>query len=110
MKYGYEANNQEIRTELEEFLLDHADVYDEITAMKRQHSEPARSVINDRDIYPESPDQTIMCLAASMSNLPLDEIGSILIATRDSDFTLVARAIEEKFGFGVIANSRNLND
>ena len=58
----------------------------------------------------ESPDQTIMCLAASMSNLPLDEIGSILIATRDSDFTLVARAIEEKFGFGVIANSRNLND
>ncbi len=105
-----EANNQEIRSELEEFLLDHTDVYDEITAMKRQHGEPARTVIKDRDIYPESPDLTIMCLAASMSNLPLDEIGSILIATRDSDFTLVARAIEEKFGFGVIANSRNLND
>ena len=30
-----------------------------------------------------------------MANRPLGEIGSILIATRDSDFALVARAIEE---------------
>ena len=105
-----EANDEEIRQELEEFLIDHTEVYDEITAMKRQHGEPIRSVINDRDIYPEKPDQTIMCLAASMANQPLGEIGSILIATRDSDFTLVARAVEEKFGFGVIANSRNINN
>ena len=105
-----EANDEEIRQELKEFLIDHTEVYDEITAMKRQHGEPIRSVINDRDIYPERPDQTIMCLAASLANQPLGEIGSILIATRDSDFTLVARAVEEKFGFGVIANSRNINN
>ena len=50
-----------------------------------------------------------MCLSTAMANRPLGEIGSILIATRDSDFALVARAIEERFGFGVIASSRDLN-
>ena len=105
-----EANDEEIREDLKQFLLDHSEVYDEITAMKRQHGEPARSVILNRDIYPEPPDQTIMCIAAAMANQPLDEIGSILVATRDSDFTLVARAVEEKFGFGVIANSRDINN
>jgi len=37
-----------------------------------------------------------------------DDIGCLLVATRDGDFTLVARAIEEKLGFGVIKNSRTL--
>ena len=105
-----EANDEEIREELKQFLLDHSEVYDEITAMKRQHGEPARSVIANRDIYPETPDQSIMCIAAAMADQPLDEIGSILVATRDSDFTLVARAVEERFGFGVIANSRDINN
>ena len=57
----------------------------------------------------EKADQTLMSLCTAMANRPLGELGSILIATRDSDFALVARAIEERFGFGVIANSRNLN-
>ena len=68
-----------------------------------------RTLIEKKDIYPEVADQTIMCLATAMASKPLGEIGSILVATRDSDFALVARAIEERFGFGVIANSRNLN-
>ena len=104
-----EANDETIRAELKTFLLEHSEVYDEITAMKRLHSEPIRTVIDKKDIYPEVADQNLMCLAAAMANRPLGELGCILIATRDSDFTLVARGIEEKFGFGVIANSRNLN-
>jgi hypothetical protein len=104
-----EADDEEIRDEMNQFYLEHAEVYDEITAMKRIHGEPLRTVIDGKDIYPEIADKSLMCLATAMANRPLDEIGSILIATRDSDFALVARAIEERFGFGVIANSRTLN-
>ena len=104
-----ESDDKEIRADLKRFLLEHSDIYDEITAMKRIHGEPLRTVINGKDIYPEVADQSLMCLCAAMANRPLGELGSILIATRDSDFALVARAMEERFGFGVIANSRNLN-
>jgi len=104
-----EADDEEIRADLKKFLLEHSEVYDEITAMKRMHKEPLRTIIDKKDIYPEVADQTLMCLCTAMANRPLGELGSILIATRDSDFALVARAIEERFGFGVIANSRNLN-
>lgn len=104
-----ESNNETIREDMEKFYLEHTEVYDEITAMKRVHGEPIRTVINDKDIYPEAADKSLMCLATAMADRPLGELGSILIATRDSDFTLVARAIEERFGFGVIANSRDLN-
>ena len=104
-----EANDEDIRTDLKKFLLEHSDIYDEITAMKRMHGEPLRTVIEDRDIFPEIADQTLMCLCTAMANRPLGELGGILIATRDSDFALVARAMEERFGFGVIANSRDLN-
>ena len=104
-----EADNEEIRAGLEKFLLEHTEVYDEITAMKRIHGEPMRTVIGGKDVYPERADQSLMCLCTAMANRPLGELGSILIATRDSDFALVARAVEERFGFGVIANSRDLN-
>lgn len=106
-----EASDEEIRSNLEKFLVDHSDIYDEITAMKKMNSGalPLRTIIESKEIYPETADRELMCLATAMSNLPLGELGSILIATRDSDFALVARSIEERFGFGVIANSRNLN-
>ena len=104
-----EADDEDIRAELKKFLQEHTEVYDEITAMKRVHGEPLRTVIDGKDIYPEIADQTLMSLCTAMANRPLGELGSILMATRDSDFALVARAIEERFGFGVIANSRNLN-
>ena len=94
---------------LESFFVQHTEVYDEITSMKRMNGEPMRTLIGKKDVYPEVTDQTLMCLASAMANKPLGEIGSVLIATRDSDFTLVARGIEERFGFGVVANSRNLN-
>ena len=104
-----EADDEEIRSAFKQFFVDHTEVYDEITTMKRMSGEPMRTVIGKLDIYPETADQNLMCLATAMANRPLGEIGSILIATRDSDFTLVARGIEERFGFGVVANSRDLN-
>ena len=104
-----EVDGEDIRAELKQFLIDHQEVYDEITAMKRIHGEPLRNMIENKDIYPETADQTIMCLAAILAKRPLGELGSILVATRDSDFALVSRALEERFGFGTVANSRNLN-
>ena len=104
-----EIHDEELRRKLDEFLLRHYEVYDEITAMKRQHSEPLRTEIEGKDVYPESADKSIMCLASILADKPLPGIGSILVATRDSDFALVARAVEERFGFGVVANSRTFN-
>ena len=51
----------------------------------------------------------IMRDAASLASLPLQEIGSILVATRDSDFRLVSRALEEEYGFGVVSDAQQLN-
>ena len=38
------------------------------------------------------------------------EIRSIIKKTRDSDFRLVSRALEEEFGFGVVGDAQQLND
>ena len=104
-----DSDTEEVKETLQEFMIEHSEVYDEITAMKRLHKEKIRNIIDGRDIYPETADQKLMCLASVMAERPLKDLGSILIATRDSDFTLVARSMEERFGFGVIANSRDLN-
>jgi hypothetical protein len=104
-----EVDDEEVRAQLKKFLLDHEVVYDELTAMKRRNYEPIRTVIDGKDFYPEVADQTLMCLASILANRPLGEIGNILVATRDGDFTLVARAVEERLGFGVVKNSRDLN-
>jgi hypothetical protein len=104
-----EANSSEIKESIETFLLDYSEIYEEITAMKRTRGEPARTVLNGRDIYPESPDRTLMRIAAQLATQSLQDLGTVLIATRDGDFTLVARAFEEQFGFGIAKNSRSLN-
>ncbi|MEC9199992.1 MAG: hypothetical protein VYA79_00560 [Candidatus Thermoplasmatota archaeon] len=36
-------------------------------------------------------------------------VGSVVVATRDSDFKLVSRALEEEFGFGVVGDVQQLN-
>jgi hypothetical protein len=43
-----------------------------------------------------------------LASQPLPDIGAVLVATMDGDFTLVDRAIEEKFGFSVAKNNRTL--
>ena len=104
-----DANSSEIKQSIETFLLDYSEIYEEITAMKRTRGEPVRTVLNGRDIYPEAPDRTLMCIAAQLATQSLQDLGTVLVATRDGDFTLVARAFEEQFGFGIAKNSRSLN-
>ena len=104
-----EAASPENTLAIEEFLLQSTEIYEEITAMKRTRGEPIRTVINGKDIYPEAPDRIIMGIAIQLATQPLQELGTVLVATRDGDFTLVARAFEEQFGFGIAKNSRSLN-
>ena len=104
-----EAEEEENKSGVIEFFKDYTEIYEEITAMKRTRGEPARTVIDGLDVYPEAPDRTIMHLAIHLAKKSLGNLGTILVATRDSDFTLVSRALEERFGFGVAKNSRALN-
>ena len=104
-----EANDEVYKTQVVNFLTDYTEIYEEITAMKRTRGEPARTVVDGLDVYPEAPDRTLMHIAIHLAKQSLGNLGTILIATRDSDFTLVSRAFEERFGFGVAKNSRALN-
>ena len=97
--------------ELDEFLLKHRDVFYLIDEQKRKVGEtPARTSINGDEIYPEKGDRDIMSDAASIASTCHADIGSVLVATRDSDFRLVSRALEEEFGFGVVGDAQQLND
>ena len=104
-----ESEDAENKSRVVEFFKDYTEIYEEITAMKRTRGEPARTVVDGLDVYPESPDCTIMHLALHLAKQSLGNLGTVLVATRDSDFTLVSRALEERFGFGVAKNSRALN-
>jgi uncharacterized LabA/DUF88 family protein len=104
-----ESDNPENTEEVSKFLLDYCDIYEELTAMKRTRGEPIRTVLEGKDVYPEAPDIDIIKIAMHLANQALPGIGTVLIATRDGDFTLVARAFEERFGFGIAKNSRTLN-
>ena len=104
-----EAISDEIVSSMGKFLTEHSEIYDELTKM-RQHYEGKniRTEIDGKKIYPQKPDRLIMQYAAALSNRPIDNVGSIVVATHDGDFTVVARAFEERFGFGIAKNSRTL--
>ena len=53
--------------------------------------------------------QNEMAIVKLHASKPLEGLGCILVATRDGDFTLTARAFEERFGYGIIKNSQMLN-
>lgn len=93
---------------LTEFLLHHDEVFDELTALKALRSVTVRTELNGQAIYPESTDLDIYRLAMHLSSQALPDIGSVLVATMDGDFTLLDRAIEERFGFSVAKNHRTL--
>jgi PAS domain-containing protein len=93
---------------LDDFLRHHAEVFDELTALKALRSVTVRSELDGEAIYPESTDLDIYRLAMHLSSMPLPDIGAVLVATMDGDFTLLDRAIEERFGFGVTKNNRTL--
>ncbi len=104
-----EAVSEEVKSSMDTFLTQHNEIYDELTKM-RQHYEGKniRTEIDGRKIYPQHPDRKIMQYASVLSNRPIDNVGSIVVATHDGDFTVVARAFEERFGFGIAKNSRTL--
>ena len=105
-----ESDNSEAREFVDDFLIQHKDIYEQLTEMKRIRDTPLRTKLDGDDIYPELGDKSLMKICSNLAQRPLKEVGSILIATRDGDFTMVARACEENFGFGVIKDSRTLND
>tara|TARA_B100000900_G_scaffold100448_1_gene83138 strand:- start:1815 stop:5180 length:3366 start_codon:yes stop_codon:yes gene_type:complete len=104
-------SNKLSKIELEEFLLKHENIFQLVDEQKRERSEeiPIRTELNGKEIYPEGGDMEIMRDAASLASLALQEVGSILVATRDSDFRLVSRALEEEYGFGVVSDAQQLN-
>jgi len=104
----YTKNREDVA--LEDFLIKHEKIFEAVDEQKRRMGDnPPRTEINGKSIYPEKGDRDIMCDAALLASLPLQEIGSILVATRDSDFRLVSRALEEKYGFGVVSDAQQLN-
>ena len=103
-----EVEGEGIDENLKVFLSEHLEIYEELTAMKRSRGDPKRTEIGGNDVYPEINDIKIMHLASILTKRPIDDIGCLLIATKDGDFTLIARAIEEKLGFGIVKNSRTL--
>ena len=94
--------------ELNAFLLRHSDVFEELSELKGYRGITYRTTLEGREIYPESTDLDIYRLAMHLASLPLPSIGGVLVATMDGDFTLVDRAIEERFGFSVAKNHRSL--
>ena len=109
-RYDAEAMEDDRVNRLDAFLSNHSDVYDEVTEMKRSRGQPKRTSLNgSAEIYPEKEDREIMCLAMRLAEIPLEDFGAVLVATRDSDFTLVAPSLLEHLGFGVIRNAQTLN-
>jgi negative regulator of replication initiation len=105
-----DSDNTDNKHQIKEFLQDYHDIYDELSAMKKAYGgKQKRTKIDGKAIYPEAPDRVIMAIAMHLANQCLEGLGTVLIATRDGDFTLTARAFEERFGFGVVKNSRMLN-
>jgi len=103
-----ESNDSELVESLNAFLSEHSEVFDELTAHKNLVGITYRSEIDGLQIFPESSDQEIMRVCMNLASRPLHEIGVVLVATRDGDFTLIARALEERFGFGVVNHGRKL--
>ena len=105
-----EAVQQEYVDEITEFLGEYVEIYEELTEMKvAREPKQNRTKIGTNKIFPEDADRQIMAIVKLLASQSLEGLGSILVATRDGDFTLTARAFEERFGYGIIKNSQMLN-
>ncbi|MCH1540258.1 MAG: hypothetical protein L7S56_02320 [Candidatus Poseidonia sp.] len=93
---------------LTDFQLKHSDVFADLTELKQARGPTYRTTQNGRHIYPEQTDLDVYLLATHLASQALPEIGAVLVATMDGDFTLLDRAIEETFGFSVTKNHRTL--
>jgi PAS domain-containing protein len=109
-EFETDSSDEELIKAMVDFFIEHEEIYDEITKMKEFYGDAAhRTTLDGRKIYPEQPDRMIMQYAAVLSSRPIDNVGAIIVATHDGDFTVVARAFEERFGFGIAKNSRTLS-
>ncbi len=95
-----------------DFMVEHRDTYIALVDRKIAHNARSlkkRTEINGERIYPERGDRDIMRVAAMLAESTYKGIGAILIASRDSDFWIVRRSLEEEFGFGVVRTARELS-
>ena len=95
-----------------EFMLGHRNTYLEVVDSKASHNAKAiskRTKIGKDAIYPERGDRDIMREAAMLADSVHKGIGAVLIASRDADFWIVRRSLEETFGFGVVRTARELS-
>jgi len=98
------------------FLQTHHSIYKQVTIFKaRRGGADKRTTltedgmeISDAGIFPEPGDLDIMKTASKLASDCLERVGAVVIATRDSDFTLLARALEETLGIGVAKNAIEL--
>ena len=103
-------------TDVVNFLQTHHSIYEQVTLFKaRRGGADKRTTptengmeISDAGIFPEPGDLDIMKTASKLTSDCLERIGAVVIATRDSDFTLLARALEETLGVGVAKNAIEL--
>ena len=94
---------------VESFIQSHSEIYRKVTDFKDQRGAATkRTEFNGDSIYPESGDLDIMRTATYLASSTYPTIGSVIVATRDSDFTLLARALEETLGVGVAKNASEL--
>jgi len=98
------------KPDLDGFLLRHREVFKLVDEQKRRGGRtPSRTSIGGEGIYPERGDREIMQDAAALASTSIPDVGDVLVATRDSDFRLVSRALEEEYGFGVVGDAQQLN-
>ena len=97
--------------DLDSFLIRHSEIFERVTEAKQlaRDDPPPRSVIDGRDIFPESGDLDIMRDSTIHAASTIPDVGCVLVATRDSDFTLISRALHDNFGFDAISTAQQLN-
>lgn len=97
--------------DLDKFLVRHTPIFEKVSEAKQlaRDDPPARTLIDGRDIYPEAGDLDIMREATVHAASSIPDVGCVLVATRDSDFMLVSRALHDNFGFGAIWTAQQLN-
>ena len=95
-----------------EFMVGHRKTYLEVVDSKaalNTKSVSKRTKIGKDAIYPERGDRDIMREAAKLADSVHKGIGAVLVASRDNDFWIVRRSLEETFGFGVVRTARELS-
>ena len=100
-----------VTPEIEEFFVQHQEVFEEISSVKQKYGATTpRTKIAGKRFYPEENDMQLLHYAKKISNLSSKNIGVVLIASYDNDFTFISRALEETFGISVVRNPRTLTD